>query len=260
MSYILDALKKADAERERGVVPGIHSHPAPLVMAPETGPRALGPVAWVLAGLGGVLVVLLGWRVLSPGAESAEPRSGTAEGQQVSQLPPGGQASPSPPPLQRQPAQPAAPIEGRAEWPATQVQTPPQPTRQAAPPEPETRPRAAPVPDQRQAQARTPPPVAQAVTTPQPTAGPSASTPTPDGAADHHVYALSELPEPLRRELPTMLVSGAVYAEKRSARMLFVNGQVFHEGDQAAPELVLDEIRPKSAVFKYKGYRYAVGY
>ena len=33
MSYILDALRRADAERERGAVPGLHSQP---VAAPET--------------------------------------------------------------------------------------------------------------------------------------------------------------------------------------------------------------------------------
>ena len=34
MSYILDALRRADAERERGNVPGLHAQPMPAVTAP----------------------------------------------------------------------------------------------------------------------------------------------------------------------------------------------------------------------------------
>ena len=36
MSYILDALKRADAERERGHVPGLHTRSTPSIDAPAT--------------------------------------------------------------------------------------------------------------------------------------------------------------------------------------------------------------------------------
>jgi general secretion pathway protein B len=39
-----------------------------------------------------------------------------------------------------------------------------------------------------------------------------------------------------------------------------INGQVFHEGDRLAPGLVLERIRPKSAVLAYKGWRYEVAF
>ena len=42
--------------------------------------------------------------------------------------------------------------------------------------------------------------------------------------------------------------------------MLIINGQVFHEGDKLAPELVLEQIKLKAAVLRYKGYRYSVSY
>ncbi len=64
MSYILDALRRADAERERGGVPGLHTQ-----TMPETGddvdatprPRGLKPWHWVAIGLAGGLAVAIAW-------------------------------------------------------------------------------------------------------------------------------------------------------------------------------------------------------
>ncbi len=50
MSLILDALRKADAERERGAVPGLHAQPVPpLSVEPEPAPEAR-PVLWIVIG------------------------------------------------------------------------------------------------------------------------------------------------------------------------------------------------------------------
>jgi general secretion pathway protein B len=87
------------------------------------------------------------------------------------------------------------------------------------------------------------PPAIQAAPAPQPA--------VPD------VHAL---PESLRRELPNLTIGGAMYSDTRTNRMLVLNNQVFHEGDQPAPGLVLEEIRLKSAVFNYRGTRYSVNY
>jgi hypothetical protein len=40
--------------------------------------------------------------------------------------------------------------------------------------------------------------------------------------------------------------------------MIIVNGQVFVEGSQLAPELTLETVNPKSAVFSIRGERFAV--
>jgi general secretion pathway protein B len=42
--------------------------------------------------------------------------------------------------------------------------------------------------------------------------------------------------------------------------MLIVGGQILHEGDTIAPDLKLEQIRLKSAVFRFKAYRYEVSY
>ena len=46
MSYILDALKRAESERSRGAVPGVHAQPQ---TAATPSPQGRRRVVWVLA-------------------------------------------------------------------------------------------------------------------------------------------------------------------------------------------------------------------
>lgn len=211
MSYILDALRRADAERERGSVPGIHAQPAMLGEADSEAPQAGPPWTWI--GLALVLVVVmagLGWWLL--GHDTPPPAAA---------------------PVVTAPAPPTA-VVSSAPVPAP-VATPP--LVAALPP--------APVP--------APPRAA-------PGAASKAPTPAAASAAEPRIYQLSELPDDIRRELPTLAVGGAMYSQNPANRMLIVNGQTFHEGDKLGPNLSLQQIRLKSAVLEYKGYRYGITY
>lgn len=77
MSYILDALRRAEAERERerGAVPGVHAQPA---LAPDTADRARPRLSawWGLAAgglLGGAVVAALWWFGREPAPATAPP-------------------------------------------------------------------------------------------------------------------------------------------------------------------------------------------
>lgn len=61
MSYILEALRRSQAERERGQVPGLNAQPTAVAALPA--PREGPPWRWLVpAGLGGLAVAaLLGW-------------------------------------------------------------------------------------------------------------------------------------------------------------------------------------------------------
>lgn len=72
------------------------------------------------------------------------------------------------------------------------------------------------------------------------------------------MFTQGELPEALRTQLPTLKVTGATYSANPAYRMAIVNGQVLHEGDPAAPGLVLERIEPGRTVWAFRGYRYAV--
>ena len=214
MSYILDALRRADAERERGSVPGIHAQPAMLGDADNEAPRTGRSRLWAGLAFALLLLAVLGWWLL--GHETPPPAPAPVL---AAPAPAAVSPVPAPPPVVAPPlvaALPPAPV--------------PVPPRAVEPA------RAAPAKAPASAAASAPP------------------------VAEPRVYQLSELPEEIRRELPTLAVGGAMYSQNPANRMLIVNGQTFHEGDKLAPNLSLQQIRLKSAVLEYKGYRYGITY
>jgi len=99
-------------------------------------------------------------------------------------------------------------------------------------------------------------PAAPPVTSPEPLPAVSASEQAPP--ADGRVLDLTELPAPIRAELPKLLVSGHVWSEEPSLRLLSVDDRLLHEGGEAAPGVSLQEITPAGAVFVYKGWHFRV--
>ncbi|MFZ4552655.1 MAG: general secretion pathway protein GspB [Aquabacterium sp.] len=227
MSYILDALKKADAERERAAVPGLHTAATPLAddALPKTisvTPLAMGFAAVALAALG-----VMGWQLWQ---HAATPTPAPAQPS-------------SPPPMMMPP-----PMQPPASMPAP---APSLPASQPMPVPPQAQPSPTPFTDS----------VRQS-TPQQPVASRPSSTPkvTTPATANSPILRLNELPEEMRRTLPNMVFGGAMYSDVPSKRMLIINGGVFHEGDQPMSGLSLDEIRLKSAVFSYQGQRFSVAY
>ena len=211
MSYILDALKRADAERERGAVPGLHARPvAPLVAPAADARKRLALTVATAVVLGGIATGLAFWRA---------------------------------------PAEPPVPA------PAVAATAPPRVAAPAAtalaPPTP-----AAVIP----AAVPTPAPVAaaQAPAKPKPDLVPKVAVPAV--AAPAAVALLSELTDDLRRQVPALAITGAVYSENPTQRLLLVNNQVLTQGSVAAPEVTLEEIRPTSSVFSFRGTRFRVAH
>ena len=217
MSYILDALRKAEAERERGSVPGIHAQPAFAGARPGGAPARSR--LWLVVITLGVLLALVVAVVLylllarSPAIELAA-RPATPASAAV--------------------AAAAAPIAPAASTVAPAVATP----VPLAPP---------PV---RKARAASAPPLASA----------KASAAAATAKTEERVYALSELPDDIRRQLPTLSVGGSMYSPKPADRLVIINGQVLHEGDPLAPDLVVQQIKLKSAVLAFKSYRIAIAF
>jgi general secretion pathway protein B len=242
MSYILEALKRADAERERETagVPGLHAQARDFdegdadLDAAYRGQRK----GWALGGLLGVVTLgTSGWffwpREVPPVAVAAVAPQIVVP-------------SPSPPPVPV-PAPPplavAQPNNANAPMPLPQMApVPPLPT--LAPP-PETPPRVrSPQPD-----------------TPKPKAQPKdVNDPTAAALQEPRIYRVNELPDNIRQELPSLSLGGVMYSDQASSRMVVVNGQVFREGDTLALNVLLKQIKLKEAVLEFKGYRYGVKY
>jgi len=279
MSYILDALRRAEAERQRGAVPGLHAQPVASALAdggsgaPDSAHRPWRPGAVAAAGLllAGLLLaaVGLGW-LLKPASEAVPVAArpvvlpvavpvAVPPALPQAVVPAGGAAAgPLAAPAALTPTlPPPGPAGGSAVGPAPAL-LPGRPVPTAVPvATPAADPAAAPV----VASARSQGAVAAAtVPAAGPVAGPAAqpTAAASPAAAPTRLPTLAELPEALRREVQPLNLGGSVYADQAPLRIVIVNGQVFHEGDKPLPELQVQQIRLKSVVFSVRGQRFEV--
>ncbi|MDN3578891.1 general secretion pathway protein GspB [Chitinimonas viridis] len=223
MSYILDALQKAERERKMGAVPTLHT----TLAAPMPEVR---PTQWFYLILALILVacgVLIGWLQPWRKADAAVPASA--------------------PVVQR--IEPAQPVEAAA----------PLPTASAAPPVAVNVPPAVPVdPAPTPSPIAQPVPAAAVTTRPAPPVAapaPTASAPQPLGEPP----LLDTLPAGLRQGIPAMTVLVHSYSSQRKDRVVMINNKPLHEGDYLTPEVRLEEITPEGMIFIYKGVRFRTG-
>lgn len=276
MSYILDALQRADAERGRGNVPGLHARQLPTALeeaaAARTGLR--GPLVW-----GGLLVLVLAatvaglWMWRSPASPSTPVVTATASQPAPAATPVASPPLPAAVPVV--PAVPVAPVVSPAA-PTAPTATPPAalapsaPASVGAPPAP-------PATVQAAAVARTAPqpaataPSAASVTPVTPVVAPVSATPAPraatapvptspagGSATPAEAPLLSGLPEDLRRQIPALVITGVVHADNPAQRLLVVNNQVLTQDGQLGPDLVLETIGSRHSVFRFRGTRFRV--
>lgn len=236
MSYILEALRKADAERERGAVPDLHAQLMPpgatelLAEAPRT------PVLPWLA-VGALLAIVAGGTWYFVGRDEAV--TVTVAAAPV--------APPVPPVAASAPVSAAASAASAAQAAASAASA--APAAEPAAPPPKRVPKAAPP---------QPKPVAKAAPPQRPPPA-KAAAPAPKAEAPvARLPSLNQLPGDLRQQVPPLVIGGSVYSPQASARMVVVNGQVFQEGSNLAPELKLEQIRQKAAVFSIRGQLFEV--
>lgn len=242
MSYILDALRRAQAERGRGGVPGLHT-PAVAASSAAEVPQSSGGnrLVWLIAAGAAAIALVLAWLQFSPKASAPAPTP-----------PPAVVASavvqPEPAPV---PVPPPAPAPVPIPTPAPVVidVTPPPPPPPPAPPV---------VPQAKPAVVAPAPKPAPAVS-----GAPQANPAAPDNAKvatapSTPVYAVGELPAAVREQLPALQLAGITYSSNSKYRMVIVNGQVLHEGESAGPGLVLERIESARTIWAFRGYRFAL--
>jgi general secretion pathway protein B len=215
MSYILDALRRAEAERERerGQLPGLHSQPLGASgAAPRSSARTVLGVGAAVSAL--ALVAAGGWWWIDPRPTAPVGVATPVPGPVASPAP---SESPRPAPA-REPVARSAPAATAAAASRPSAAAP----RQAAP------------------------------------AAAGASAAAAPLASNAHLPALAELPAELRGQLPRLVLTGLVHSPNPAQRMLILDGQLVREGDQPAPGLLLEEIRPQAAVFSFRGQRFSL--
>ena len=223
MSYILEALKKSQAERQLGELHSIHAPQVQLHDAAASSAARRAPVWLALGGVGvAVAAALLLWQPWRAGA--AAPVVPAVLAQAV------------PAPVASLPAAPApAPVV--ASVPPAAIAAPVHHARPVAEPKQET-------PGQ---------------TVPPPIAAPAPAAP-PTPAVEETVAGMRDLPEPIQRQIPAIVIGGYIYSKNPADRLLLIDKVLRHEGEELAPGLVLEKLQPKAAIFSFKGYRYRVPY
>jgi general secretion pathway protein B len=241
MSYILDALKKSEQQRQRGAAPSLLS-----AQAADAAPRQPAALFYGLAA-GALLVAGIAIGMLRPWqSEAPAPPS-------VAVKPPEAVVLTPPPPA---PAPASVEITINAE-------------RQAPVPARTTQPAALPQGDSLKAQVPAPAAPAQSVP-PKPATAPAneALSPAPEtpagarpasAAPERTPDAFAELPVSIQQEIPKLPILFHLYSSNPKDRRVGVNDRILREGDSVEPGLVLEQITPEGMIFTYKGYRFLRG-
>jgi general secretion pathway protein B len=254
MSYILDALKKAESERQLGSVPSVYGQPLPIAKSDEPISLWRRPWSWIAAGFLVAAGIAWTWTLTS---QKEAPHAMPAVAQQEISQPPVPTAVAQAPLVEREATQaistPA--MEKETIDNARTVKNVPTPVRDEKP-------------------ATLKKPVVIAAKTPPEKSGtklepaqrsatqdkaPNAAT-TPPQTVDTEVALLRDLPEHIRSGLPSISVGGYIYSPNPAARSMLLNNRLVREGDQLASGLTLERMMPKEAVLNYQGQRFRLPY
>jgi general secretion pathway protein B len=236
MSFILDALKKSETDRQRQGGPALFEV---KVAAPRS---ALPPWAIAIAVLFAANLGVVAWLLLrhnSAPAESAQPQvAGTASA-----------AAPSPAPAARGPAASAGPATTAAA-PAPSAPSASSATNAAPVSAPPATPRA---PPSRSAAESEPNPDDYAPAT-EP--APSSGTSHVQRGTDSGVPLYQQLAATSGNQLPQLRLDLHAYAEKAEDRWVLVNMHKLHEGDATPEGARVERITPDGAVLSWHGQQF----
>ncbi len=290
MSYILDALRKSEQQRQRGAAPTLLA-----AQAADAAPRRpavlwYGLLVAALLGMGVAIGVLRPWEAEGPAPQSsaampsdggalrppepvavtpAEPVAGRSP-EAVTGKPsvPGAVRSPEPVTADRRLPEATAPLPSSVPAPAP-VEVAGRAERQASVLPSATQP--APVAAGEALKAQVPArsssaPAASSATT----SGPANKAPPPaperplvaraaDAAPQRAVVPFAELPVSIQQEIPKLSILFHLYSGNPKDRLVGINDRMLREGDAVEPGLGLEQITPDGMILNYKGYRFMRG-
>jgi general secretion pathway protein B len=224
MSYILDALKKSEQQRQRGA--------APSLLAPQVTDAAPRQNAVLLYGLAATALVVVGIAIGMFRPRQAE--------------------VPAPPPVAVKPPDAVVPPTPPAPAPAS-VEITIRTERQTPVPAPATQPALSPAGDGLKAQGPAPATPAQSVPSKSATAPESkALSPAPERT----LMTFAELPLSVQQDIPKLSILFHLYSGNPKDRLVGINNRTLREGDSVEPGLVLEQIIPDGMILNYKGYRF----
>jgi general secretion pathway protein B len=76
---------------------------------------------------------------------------------------------------------------------------------------------------------------------------------------ENKLYHLKELPPSVRQNLPSFSISALMYSSNPASRMVRINDQMLHEGQELSAGLKLVEITKDGVIFRHQKYKFYVG-
>jgi general secretion pathway protein B len=76
---------------------------------------------------------------------------------------------------------------------------------------------------------------------------------------ENNVYNIEDLPLSIQQNLPPITISVSLYSNEPASRMARINGSMIREGEYLTAGLKLEEITPDGVIFSYQNYRFHVG-
>lgn len=260
MSYILDALKHSDRQKNRGAIPTLQTQA--VTVAQTTEYRRVTPLFWSLGVLG---VIVLGFILLYPSQNFTV----VAPTSQVTSQP---ISQPSQPEAVKEPASSLTiPLTLEAKDPPLRKDEWLLPAESLAGLEgvklslndPDAQPVAKP---QRLEKIKPAGPSALAAYTKPENAGPAKAAAIPPVRAPEPIVPesdpyvgiphIKQLDPSLQRQIPEMVFSVHIYNDQPGARLVKVNGSRYREGAQISSDLKLVEITRDGAIFNFKSTRF----
>lgn len=296
MSYILDALKKSDKQRQQERVPDLNT--VQLELAPPKKKKALWLLplaAIVLANMIFILFFVIHQKQPATKTQAIVHSSDQAQQETVQERRPAiaPQATPEPSPAGREPRQ-AEPVAAEDESTVANMAEDEAASRQdsaAAPPLSDGETAAGPQP-QEDAQAEdtladgseaadTIAPLEEdAIASPVTAAHPEEYNETPEqdqpqrprpaetadsspvepkGGLTKKALHIDQLPGAIRQQLPDIHISAHLfYEDKPASRFASINGKILREGQTLAPDLEVAEISTDGVIFRYQKYLFFV--
>jgi general secretion pathway protein B len=236
MSYILDALRKSDQQRQRGATPTLLTAQATVATPTRSGLSLNGWLAATLVGAGVLIGWLRPWQT-DPVASIPEPIAARPLA-----------ATPAMPALQPDMPSSASELE--------QIQQPGLASASTATPTPAQASAAKETKSITLAGHQTPGTV-HAEATPVPLN--SVVTDPAEVERGKNVMPLSELPPSIRQEIPNITISFHVYSSNPTERRVMINNELLRQGENLPPGLRVEQITPDGVIISYKGYRFQRG-
>jgi len=272
MSYILDALKKADKERKRGTVPNLSTDQDPTPHKPKK--RSLWPyilIVVILMNAGIVLFWLNPWEsqettivAKSPAVVKHDSPATLPKQESSDTKPHNVSTSVHPDKI------PLSGIHNNKEKDSHKLQTTMPSQKQAETPQ-QTQTEQTHTTHEDDIQDESPQGIqSEGPATPSSTtiASPSTETitsdkkdssPHPPSESRFILYDLKSLPSSVKEDLPDINISVFVYSDDPSSRVVKINGQTVREGQELTDGLKVEKIVPEGVIFNYEDYRFRVG-